>query len=97
MKEWHHGPLDCWHELLEKDLRTASRGGWLSMETWIKSIQAESDDVEELAEALWNVNNLQAYVQGPQEVFVLAQQIYAARATLLAWLAVAHSVYSRLL
>jgi hypothetical protein len=99
MERCQHGPLDQWNMSLEMGLQATARSSWLSVHTWAGAIQAEADEIEGLANDLWHLKNLQLYVRRPlcrgqwQQVCVLTQEIFSTKATLLAWLAIAHSKY----
>jgi hypothetical protein len=100
MEQCNHGPLGHWNVSLEKGLRVATHGDWPSVETWIGAVQGDADKLEELANDLWHVKGLQLYLRGPlcrgqwQQVCVLTQEIFSAKATLQAWLAIARSKYN---
>jgi hypothetical protein len=80
-------------------LQVAACGSWLSVYTWAGAVKADTDEIEGLANDLWHLKNLQLYVRGPlcrgqwQQVCALSQEIFSAKATLLAWLAIARSKY----
>jgi hypothetical protein len=102
MEQCQHGPLDQWNTSLEMGLQVAARGSWLSVHTWAGAVQADADEIEGLANDLWHLKNLQLYVWGLlcrsqwQQVCALTQEIFSAKATLLAWLAIARSKYDLL-
>jgi hypothetical protein len=97
MTRCNRGPLDGWNALLARGLQVAVSGGWLSLETWVGALQVDADKIDALADDLWNVKNLQMYVRGPlcrgqwQQVCILTQEIFAARAILQAWIVFARS------
>jgi hypothetical protein len=97
MTRCDRGPLDHWNAVLARGMQAAASGGWLSLETWVRALQADANKIDKLADDLWNVKNLQMYVRGPlchgqwQRVCLLTQEIFAVRAILQAWIVIART------